>query len=417
MIGFLNFQSTAGLDKAAGQSKGAASDGANAGGFAAVLARVVAAEEMAEGTGPTGKLGQLATLLGKFRGEAQDALAEAFPDGMIVPGEALNDWARNMMAKLDGMLQQAGMTLADVSSVLGNLDLTALEGAGPMLSQAAQGLLTGVDGAGLSDGAATVMGTDLTEVEIPTLREALGMVAGEGPASDASAMIEGGEGALKSQIAAMLTDPSVSTELANLDPATPLPDAVKILLAQALAAPADRMLPPEVQAILSAPQPTAAPLIASVAETSAPPQQPPAPSNGLARNLAGQIRGVSFSEGTTRIELSPQGLGKIEVEIAADEAGKLRVVLRAENPAVLNAMRSDREMLAGLLRDGGSSVDESAMSFEEFGQQRQSFGQDNGAAGQVASRLTLDDAPQDDTEVTDQTQPAIDADGRLNVLT
>jgi len=278
-------------------------------------------------------------------------------------------------------------------------------------------LLAGANGAAADAGAQAAtpdLTSDQTGVEIPTLREALALVAGEQGAGDAVA--EAGEGGLKSQIAALVTDPSVSAELANLDPAAPLPDALKILLAQALAAPADRMLPTEVQAILSAPQPTAAPLISSIAETSAPAQTQAAPQNGLARNLAGQIRGVSFSEGTTRIELSPQGLGKIEVEIAADEAGKLRVVLRAENPAVLNAMRSDREMLAGLLRDGGTTVDEGAMSFEEFGQQRQTNRQDGGA-GQVTAGLSLEDEPDLDPEITPEAQPAIDADGRLNVLT
>jgi hypothetical protein len=419
MIGFLNFQSTAGLEKTAGQGNGGAVHGAGVGGFAAMLAQVVAGEEAPVTTGkPGAKVSQLATLLGKFRSEAQDALAEAFPDGVIVPGEALNDWARNMMAKLDGMLQQSGMSWSDLSSVLGTLDANALDGAGPLLAQAAQGLLTQAQGVADPSGAGAVQAVvrDLAEVEVPTLREALALVAAEQSGTDTAALVEAGEDTLKSRIAAIVADPSISAELANLDQAAPLPDALKILLTQALAAPADRMLPPEVQAILSAPQPTAAPLIASVAGTSGAAQTAPSPQNGLARNLAGQIRGVSFSEGTTRIELSPQGLGKIEVEIAADEAGKLRVVLRAENPAVLNAMRSDREMLAGLLRDGGTSVDEGAMSFEEFGQQGQTHRQD-GDAGQVNSRLSLDDDPEAEIEIPDQAEPAIDADGRLNVLT
>ena len=157
-----------------------------------------------------------------------------------------------------------------------------------------------------------------------------------------------------------------------------------------------------------------APLVNVVAATpAAPPAQTPAPAqhNGFARNLAGQIRGVSFSEGTTRIELTPQGLGKLEIEISPDEAGKLRVVIRAENPAVLNAMRSDREMLAGLLRDGGTSVDDSAMSFEDLGQRRGTAGQDE--AGTLAAS-----APPvaDEDELPQETAPPV-GDGRLNILT
>ena len=157
-------------------------------------------------------------------------------------------------------------------------------------------------------------------------------------------------------------------------------------------------------------------VIAAVAEVSAPVQtSQPSPAQGLARNLAGQIRGVSFAEGTTKIELTPQGLGKMEIEISADEAGKLRVVLRAENPAVLNAMRSDREMLAGLLRDGGASVGEEAMSFEDFGQQGQAAQQ--GQQAGASSRLVLEDDAEPEIDIAPVAQPAIAADGRLNVLT
>jgi flagellar hook-length control protein FliK len=120
---------------------------------------------------------------------------------------------------------------------------------------------------------------------------------------------------------------------------------------------------------------------------------------------------VSFSEGTTRIELTPQGLGKLEIEISPDEAGKLRVVIRAENPAVLNAMRSDREMLAGLLRAGGTSVDDSAMSFEDLGQRRGTAGQDE-AGTLAASALPL----ADEDELPQETAPPV-GDGRLNILT
>ena len=140
------------------------------------------------------------------------------------------------------------------------------------------------------------------------------------------------------------------------------------------------------------------------------PSQAPDPNHGLARNLAGQIRGVSFNEGTTRIELSPQGLGRLEIEIAPDETGRLRVVLRAENPAVLNAMRSDRDMLAGLLRDGGASVDNSSMSFEDLGQRRNPLAQDPAVpAARRAAAPEEEEQPQPETEVVE--------DGRLNILT
>ncbi len=92
----------------------------------------------------------------------------------------------------------------------------------------------------------------------------------------------------------------------------------------------------------------------------------PSPSFMLARNAAAQIRGKVFEEGKTRVELSPRGLGDVEVEVARDDSGKLRVVLRVENPAVLTAFRQDREALLSVLREGGFEIDDSELAFEGF---------------------------------------------------
>lgn len=142
--------------------------------------------------------------------------------------------------------------------------------------------------------------------------------------------------------------------------------------------------------------------------------QPPAQSDGFARNLANQIRSTSFDEGRTRIELSPRGLGSIEIDLQADEAGKLRLVLRAENPAVLNALRGDRAALLSVLGDSGVAIEESALDFEAFGQQRQ---QQPGAAPLAAgSGMSAEDE-------TDTADPAprgprhVAGTGRLDIIT
>ncbi|MEM1066558.1 MAG: flagellar hook-length control protein FliK, partial [Pseudomonadota bacterium] len=92
-----------------------------------------------------------------------------------------------------------------------------------------------------------------------------------------------------------------------------------------------------------------------------------APAFSFARNIAAQVRGTVFEEGKTRVELTPRGLGDIEVEVARDDSGKLRVVLRAENAAVLTAFRNDRDMILGMLRDGGVAVEDGEVAFESFG--------------------------------------------------
>ena len=87
----------------------------------------------------------------------------------------------------------------------------------------------------------------------------------------------------------------------------------------------------------------------------------------LASNLAGQIRGNPLAEGTTRIELVPKGLGSLEIDLAHDDNGALRITIRAENPAVLGALRENRDMLLSVLRDSGVSVQNGSLGFEEFG--------------------------------------------------
>lgn len=153
--------------------------------------------------------------------------------------------------------------------------------------------------------------------------------------------------------------------------------------------------------------------------------------SSFASNIAAQIKGVSFAEGTTRVELMPKGLGGIEIEIARDDAGKLRVVLRAENPAVLNAMRTDREVLVTMLRDGGTSVDDGAVSFESARDGREGQGQSQsggrpamqqGGSNPQGNRADpsageANDDPQLDDPNDANGGPIIGDDGRLNVLT
>lgn len=67
--------------------------------------------------------------------------------------------------------------------------------------------------------------------------------------------------------------------------------------------------------------------------------------------------------GTTSLDLSPTGLGRLEVDVETNSSGALRIVLRAENPLVLDALRHDRSALADALT--GHSSDGS-FSFESF---------------------------------------------------
>ena len=130
----------------------------------------------------------------------------------------------------------------------------------------------------------------------------------------------------------------------------------------------------------------------------------------MAAALHAQIRGHSFREGTTRIELSPAGLGDLEIELSPGEGGGLRIVLRAENPLVLAALRSDRDTLLGLLRDGGAQAGDASLSFEDFGA-RQGTGRQYRAAPEPPPPATLADAEPAKPE------PIRRAAGRIDILT
>ncbi|MFU8863076.1 MAG: flagellar hook-length control protein FliK [Rhodobacterales bacterium] len=150
----------------------------------------------------------------------------------------------------------------------------------------------------------------------------------------------------------------------------------------------------------------AAPEIARPAEAS------PPPASGFARNLAQQIRHAKFTDGHTRITLAPRGLGEIEIDMRPDEAGKLRIVLRAENAAVLHALRGDRDGLLLTLTESGTDVRDADLSFEDFShRQRRNAELSDALAGGVA-----DASGQDAPDVT-VLQPRINAAGTVDMLT
>ena len=82
---------------------------------------------------------------------------------------------------------------------------------------------------------------------------------------------------------------------------------------------------------------------------------------GFSFALAEQLRNVQLVEGTTRVQLSPRGLGLIEIEMITEADNSTSVVIRADNPTVLTSLRDIRDPLAQMLNlsNGG------ALSFED----------------------------------------------------
>ena len=91
------------------------------------------------------------------------------------------------------------------------------------------------------------------------------------------------------------------------------------------------------------------------AAPSAETQAKPAP-KPFADALISQVKAVEAKEGRTSVSLHPRGLGQIEIEVVTDKDSGTRVVVRVENPAVLQTLRDERQLLAqGLgFTDAGS---------------------------------------------------------------
>ncbi|MGV6810886.1 MAG: flagellar hook-length control protein FliK [Brevirhabdus sp.] len=62
--------------------------------------------------------------------------------------------------------------------------------------------------------------------------------------------------------------------------------------------------------------------------------------------ILAQVKSTEVTAERTRIELNPRGLGHIDIEISSDPASSTRILIRAENPHVLQALREERATLA-----------------------------------------------------------------------
>lgn len=224
--------------------------------------------------------------------------------------------------------------------------------------------------------------------------------------------------------------PSDATEVAGHDPepmvtveaATPSRRGFAALLGEALAqqsgigpeaAEPTLREPVIVEAAQSAPRTLDA---GAMSRAPIEPQAPPPPAapqlaSGFSRAVASQIRNATLSDGVTRISLTPGGIGEIEIDLTQED-GQLRVVIRAENQGVLQALRGDREGLAALLGNEGAGFDESQLSFESFDRGN---GGDRGDGRPAAVPAIENDAEID--PVTGPPMPSAGGAGRLDMLT
>ncbi|HDY96345.1 MAG TPA: flagellar hook-length control protein FliK [Sulfitobacter litoralis] len=118
-------------------------------------------------------------------------------------------------------------------------------------------------------------------------------------------------------------------------------------------------------------------------------QSKPAP-KPFADALISQVKSVEAKEGRTSVSLHPRGLGQIEIDVVTDKDHGTRVVVRVENPAVLQTLRDERQLLAqGLgFTDAGSFEFQQGFSEDRTRDQQQSHVPFGGTNDDTAGTVT-----------------------------
>jgi flagellar hook-length control protein FliK len=132
--------------------------------------------------------------------------------------------------------------------------------------------------------------------------------------------------------------------------------------------------------------------------------------NSLAFNIA------TKSEGGARhfdIRLDPAELGRVDIRLTVDDAGKAQATLSVEKPQTLELLQKDQGHLERALKDAGLDLSQNGLNFSLKGQQQQSSSGGNAsssrsrtlavraiaAADAAATNLSLGSAASSDTRL------------------
>lgn len=121
-----------------------------------------------------------------------------------------------------------------------------------------------------------------------------------------------------------------------------------------------------------------------------------------------QVKAAEVADGRTSVHLHPRGLGNIDVEIIAGEKDLAsKVIVRVENPLILQHLRDDRHLLAQAI----GVTDGSIFEFHERGAEQQGGQSQNGQA-------EFTDTSSESAEVAATPRHAdVLADDRIDILT
>ena len=394
-------------DAPAGAATSVPSDKPKDGDFAALLAaarpKTGAANTPGKAQGAAANTpgdAALATLI-----EQTNTLVASFEAETEAPD--LTEMVTAFIAALQGFdAATGGNAMAVLAENLGQLDATGLAGleAAALNPATLFATLAALAGLPVADKGGIVVQTSLPQQKLWSKGDSTPVA----PLTPAKPQIA--EEMAPPQPAALSPDMPAVTKTLQQQPGTPV--ELRNLVMAALAT-AGAGAGPEAEGVaLSSTQADLRPIMTAAPDMARPAQVWQPPVSGFARNLAQQIRTATFVDGHTRISLAPRGLGEIEIDMRPDEAGKLRIILRAENPAVLHALRGDRDGLLMTLTDSGADVRDADLSFEDFGQRHR---REAGSADAPSGRLA-DVGPADAPDPVERPRH-LGATGTLDMLT
>ena len=84
----------------------------------------------------------------------------------------------------------------------------------------------------------------------------------------------------------------------------------------------------------------------------------------VSKQIARAINNSEKDQNKIKIELSPKGLGEIEISMEKDDDGFVRAVIKAENSQVLEMFRNDKNSFLELMKNGGLDFFNSQLDFQ-----------------------------------------------------
>lgn len=111
------------------------------------------------------------------------------------------------------------------------------------------------------------------------------------------------------------------------------------------------------------------------------------------------------------IRLDPPELGRVEVKLSIDDAGKAQANLAVEKPHTLELLQRDRSTLERALRDAGLDLTGGSLNFSLKGQDREQ----NGGAPQRSRALSVSAIADTDSDIRIPNHHLAAADSRLDI--